>query len=193
VQGWFHLFLVKVCTLNHFPNKTLRSTRSGVVHLHERRSDTKYLHDAGMMVQGAYGKVFECLDAATGTQRVAIKLFRISPTDTDAEDVKRTAKREAYLVASLSHPNIVTCKELFWIDDKVAIVMDFVPRNLLEALEECEQQYEQQQYEQQQAQAEQVETTGKGLPKNKVQQIMLHLMKAVAFLHERDIIYRCCP
>lgn len=79
------------------------------------------------------------MDAATRTHKVAIKLFRISPTDTDAEDVKRTARREAHLMESLSHPHIVNCKELFWIEDKVAIVMDFAPRNLLEALEEREQ------------------------------------------------------
>jgi cyclin-dependent kinase-like len=150
----------------------------------ERREPVKLKGD--MMLQGAYGRVFECVDAATGTERVAVKLFRISPTDTDAEDVKRTAKREAHLMESLSHPNIVSCKQLFWIDDKVAIVMDFVPRNLLEALEEREQQYEAQLMQQRH-----MDITSKGLPKCRVQQIMLNLMQAVAFLHEREIIYRC--
>lgn len=130
--------------------------------------------------------MFECTDAATGKQKVAIKLFRISPTDTDAEDVKRTARREASIMESLSHAHVVNCKELFWIEDKIAIVMEFVPRNLLEALEEREQQYEELL-----AQGKQVHAGCKGLPKARVQEIMLHLMRAVAFLHERDIIYRC--
>ena len=141
-----------------------------------------------VVLQGAYGKVFECVDAATRSNKVAIKLFRISPTDTDAEDVKRTARREALLMESLAHPHIVNCKELFWIDDKVAIVMEFAPRNLLEALEESEQEYEAEL-----SLGHQVDPRCKGLPKFRVREILLHLMKAVAFLHERDVVYRSDP
>jgi hypothetical protein len=55
--------------------------------------------------------------------------------DADAEDVKRTAHREISLLRSLQHPHVVGCLDDFFVRDRLFIVMEFVPCNLLELLE----------------------------------------------------------
>jgi serine/threonine protein kinase len=67
------------------------------------------------MLQGAYGLVMQCKLLDDPENKVAVKLFKISETDTDAEDVKRTAHREMMLMQQLQHSNVVQCLDSFLI------------------------------------------------------------------------------
>lgn len=66
--------------------------------------------------EGAYGLVMRCTEKGTGRQ-VAIKEFKVNDKDPDAEDVRRTARREVKLLRELQHPNVVSivrvCVDIF--------------------------------------------------------------------------------
>ena len=62
--------------------------------------------------EGAYGLVMRCRERATGRD-VAIKEFKVDDKDPDAEDVKRTARREVRLLKELKNPNVVEYLEDF--------------------------------------------------------------------------------
>jgi serine/threonine protein kinase len=49
--------------------------------------------------------------------------------------VKRTSRREVSLLRTLQHPNVVGFLDEFLVRDRLFIVMEFVPCNLLELLE----------------------------------------------------------
>ena len=66
---------------------------------------------------------------------VAIKEFKIEDDDPDADDVRRTSQREVELLRELQHPHVVGFIEDFYVKDRLFIVMEFVPCNLLEVLE----------------------------------------------------------
>ncbi len=117
--------------------------------------------------EGAYGMVMRCRQKGTN-KFVAIKEFKISAEDPDAEEVRKSSIREVKLLKFLQHENIVKYLDDFSVGDKIFMVMEFVPRNLLEVLEENEG----------------------GLPKPMMQKVIYQLCKAVSFIHNHGFIYR---
>ncbi|QDZ19716.1 dual specificity protein kinase [Chloropicon primus] len=117
--------------------------------------------------EGAYGMVMRCRMKGTGNF-VAIKEFKISAEDPDAEEVRKSSIREVKLLKFLQHENIVQYLDDFTVGEKIFMVMEFVPRNLLEVLEEHEY----------------------GLPKHMTRKIIYQLCKAISFIHSHGFIYR---
>lgn len=83
--------------------------------------------------------------------------------DPDAEDVKRTSRREVSLLRALQHPHIVECLDDFLVRDRLFIVMEFVPCNLLELLE----------------------AQPGGMDREAVRLILYQLCTAIAFIHSK--------
>jgi len=117
--------------------------------------------------EGAYGVVMRCRSRESG-DTVAIKEFKINADDPDAEEVRRTSKREVMVLKALKHPNIVKYLGEFYIADKLYVMMEFVPRNLLEILEDA----------------------GHGLDRKHVKHCIFQLCKAVCFIHGCGYVYR---
>jgi tRNA A-37 threonylcarbamoyl transferase component Bud32 len=117
--------------------------------------------------EGAYGLVMKCKMRGSDTY-VAIKEFKIEEDDPDADDVRRTSKREVDLLRNLQHPHVVGFIEEFYVKDKLFIVMEFVPCNLLEVLE----------------------SHNGGLDKDMVRSVIYQLVKSIDFIHQKDIVYR---
>ena len=117
--------------------------------------------------EGAYGMVMRCRMKGTGNF-VAIKEFKISAEDPDAEEVRKSSIREVKLLKFLQHENIVQYLDDFIVGEKIFMVMEFVPRNLLEVLEEYEY----------------------GLPKHMTKKIIFQICKAISFIHSHGFIYR---
>ena len=127
--------------------------------------------------EGAYGVVMRCTDRGdrptAAHKTVAVKEFKVEDTDPDADDVRRTARREVHLLRQMQHPHIVRFLMEFTEQDKLFIVMEYVPRNLLEVLEE-----------------QQGRTGQGGLPKPVVKHVMHQLCQALAFIHGFGCLYR---
>jgi len=117
--------------------------------------------------EGAYGMVMKSRDRNSATV-VAIKEFKVNDDDPDAEEVRRTSRREVGLLKSLTHKNIVKYLNEFYEKEKLYVVMEFVPRNLLEVLE----------------------AHNNGLNVEVVRCCMFQLCKAMQFIHKQDIVYR---
>jgi len=117
--------------------------------------------------EGAYGMVMKSFNRKT-RQVVAIKEFKVNDDDPDAEEVRRTSKREVALLKSLNHKNIVKYLDEFYEKEKLYVVMEFVPRNLLEVLE----------------------AQHNGLHEHVVRCCIYQLCKAMQFIHKQDIVYR---
>lgn len=117
--------------------------------------------------EGAYGVVMRCRDKQT-KETVAVKEFKINADDPDADEVRRTSKREVMVLKALKHPNIVTYMGEFYVGDKLYVMMEFVPRNLLEILEDA----------------------GHGLERAHVRHCIFQLCKAVTFIHGCGYVYR---
>lgn len=88
--------------------------------------------------------------------------------DPDAEDVKRTSKREVALLRALQHPHVVGLVDEFYVRDRLFIVMEFVPCNLLELLE----------------------ASPGGMDREAIRLIMYQLCTAMAFIHSKAVVYR---
>lgn len=93
---------------------------------------------------------------------------QVNDDDPDAEEVRRTSRREVGLLKSLTHKNIVKYLNEFYEKEKLYVVMEFVPRNLLEVLE----------------------AHNNGLNVEVVRCCMFQLCKAMQFIHKQDIVYR---
>jgi len=93
-----------------------------------------YVSVCKVVGEGAYGRVMLARDTETAEGRpVAIKEFKVSDDDPDAEEVRRTSRREVALLKMLNHPHIVKyLNEFYDQENKLFVVMEFVPRNLLE-------------------------------------------------------------
>jgi hypothetical protein len=89
--------------------------------------------------EGAYGMVMKARDrnSPNGETVVAIKEFKVNDDDPDAEEVRRTSRREVALLKALTNPNIVGYLNEFYEREKLYVVMEFVPRNLLEVRACC--------------------------------------------------------
>ncbi|KAG1672523.1 hypothetical protein FOA52_002832 [Chlamydomonas sp. UWO 241] len=118
--------------------------------------------------EGAYGLVMKCTLSDGSGRSVAIKSFKIEDGDPDEEDVKRTARREVDLLRVLQHAHVVGLVDEFYVRDRVFIVMEFVPCNLLELLE----------------------AQPGGMDRDAVRLIMHQLCTAMAFIHSRSVVYR---
>lgn len=105
------------------------------------------------------------------SQHVAVKVFKIAESDSDAQDVKRTAHREAALMKSLRHKNITTLLDTFLIQDKLCICMEFTPRTLLELLEGT--------------------NNGNGLDPELVRKLIHQTLSAIVFLHSQVLALNC--
>jgi len=117
--------------------------------------------------EGAYGMVMKSFNRANG-EVVAIKEFKVNDDDPDAEEVRRTSRREVALLKSLTNKNIVKYLAELYEKEKLFVVMEFVPRNLLEVLE----------------------AHHAGMQTDVVRCCMYQLCKAMHFIHKQDIVYR---
>lgn len=117
--------------------------------------------------EGAYGMVMKSVNRQTG-EVVAVKEFKVNDDDPDAEEVRRTSRREVQLLKNLNNKNIVRYLSEFYEREKLYVVMEFVPRNLLEVLE----------------------AHVNGLDKEVVRRCIYQLCKAMTFIHKQDIVYR---
>ncbi|EFJ47197.1 hypothetical protein VOLCADRAFT_120976 [Volvox carteri f. nagariensis] len=124
---------------------------------------------SGGGIAGAYGMVMKCKVRGTEpVQWVAIKEFKIDDNDPDAEDVKRTSLREVAVLEALQHPHVVGFVDKFMVGDRLFIVMEFLPCNLLELLE----------------------AQPGGMDRDAVRLIMFQLCSAIAFIHRKGMVYR---
>ena len=104
---------------------------------------------------------------------VAVKEFKVSSDDPDAEEVRRNTLREVELLRAVNHPCIVTYLAHFESSPgNVAIVMEFVPHNLLEILEESN------------------DGCGGGLGSRRICKFVYQLCLALWHVHALDIVYR---
>lgn len=123
----------------------------------------KRYHVQKCVGEGAYGRVMRCAVAGEAGRAVAVKEFKISDTDPDAEDVKRTAHREARLMSQLQHAHVVKCVDSFLVGDRLFIVMEFMPRTLLDLLEAT--------------------NAGRGLPAAVTRRVIFQLVKVLTYIH----------
>ena len=118
--------------------------------------------------EGAYGVVLKCHNLQTN-ETVAVKEFKINSDDPDVEEVKRTSTREVEILRNLKHENIVSHLGDFYVGERLYVVMEYVPKTLLELLDEC---------------------GGRGLSKEFVKSCMFQLCKAITFIHGGKYVYR---
>lgn len=111
-----------------------------------------------------YGVVMKARHRTTG-RLVAIKMFKESDED---EQVRKTALREIRILKQLKHENIVALLEVFRAKGKLYLVFEYVERTILEDLEKNPQ----------------------GLAPIEVKKIFFQLLKALAFIHEKNVIHR---
>ena len=129
-------------------------------------------HVEAMVGEGAYGKVMRCRIAGRPGEEVAVKEFKISESDADAEDVKRTAHREAALMKRLSHAHVVQCLDSFLVRDRLFIVMEFLPMTLLDLVEAT--------------------NGGGGLDHATIRRVVYQLVKVMRFIHSQVRAPVCC-
>lgn len=84
--------------------------------------------------EGTYGIVFAAEEVATG-DIVAVKKVKLGASDALGEGFPITALREANVLLSLKHPNIIRVREMVVGGDldKVYMVMDYMTRDVKEA------------------------------------------------------------
>ncbi|ESO04680.1 hypothetical protein HELRODRAFT_191687 [Helobdella robusta] len=114
--------------------------------------------------EGAYGIVMKYKNKQSG-EICAIKKFKDVG---DNEDMKITNMRELKLLKSLKHENIVSIKESFFKHKKLCIVFEYIPKNVLEILEEYSD----------------------GVPVDQLKWYIYQLCRAVNYCHDRNIIHR---
>lgn len=86
----------------------------------------------GIVGEGTYGVVIRCRHKESGQER-AIKKFRESEDD---EAVRKTAVREVKILKMLRHRSIVRLHEAFRRKGRLYLVFEYMPKNLLEVMEE---------------------------------------------------------
>jgi serine/threonine protein kinase len=135
--------------------------------LHQRY---RLLHSVG---QGGMGAVYVARDTQLGDRLVAVK--EMSTSRLFPQDLPRAVeqfRREAYLLASLHHPNLPVIHEYFHEDDRWYLVMSFIEgQNLQVALNAMQ---------------------GNRLPVNEVVRIGIELCEVLDYLHTHNpqIIFR---
>lgn len=131
---------------------------------HAARLDT-YYKICGEIGSGHYAKVYEAVDRNTG-EKVAVKAV---PKRHDDPKVVQYVRREADIVRSISHSNVVRTIDVFETSDTLYIVMEYIDQgNLLDFL-----------------------AGGKNRVNEKnALRIAKQLLEAIAFLHDSNIIHR---
>jgi hypothetical protein len=122
-------------------------------------------HVEKLVGEGAYGKVMRCSVAHKPGKLVAVKEFKILDSDPDAEDVKRTAHREATLMSQLTHQHVVRCLDSFLVQDRLFIVMEYMPLTLLDLLE--------------------TSNSGRGLQPAAIRRVVFQLVKVMTYIHSQ--------
>lgn len=89
----------------------------------------------------------------------------IQDNDPDAEDVKRTAHREASLMTQLKSDHVVQCLDSFLVRDRLCIVMEYMPLTLLDFLES--------------------RNGGRGLSSDVIRHLMYQVCKVMTFIHDQ--------
>ena len=117
-----------------------------------------------LLGEGGMGQVWQATDTQLNRQ-VALKIL----PDAFAADPDRLArfKREAQVLASLNHPNIVTIYAVEQADDRRFIAMEFVGGQSLDQVMSAE-----------------------GLPLNRLLALSVQLADAVSAAHEHGIVHR---
>lgn len=85
----------------------------------------------GRMGEGTYGIVYKAVEKATG-HTVALKKI---PIDARDEGFSVGALREISVLQELKHPNIVRLIDIFFLDDSVNLVLEFVESDLRKTLQ----------------------------------------------------------
>ncbi|HLZ57259.1 MAG TPA: protein kinase [Ktedonosporobacter sp.] len=128
------------------------------------------LHQTG---RGGFGAVYKAADSHFGNRLVAIKeMSQNSLTPTELIDANNSFKREAVLLAGLTHPNLPRIYDQFTDTGRSYLVMDFIEGQTLEAYLH--------------------NLRGKQPPMEKVFDIALQLCSVLEYLHTRQpaIIFR---
>ncbi|KAG2497781.1 hypothetical protein HYH03_004053 [Edaphochlamys debaryana] len=115
--------------------------------------------------EGAYGEVWKCLERASG-RMVAIKGFKQAHED---KDIMRLAVREAKMLESLDHPNLVKMLAAFRSKtNRVYMVFEFVGPSVHQELD----------------------SHPSGLPSSTTKLVTWQLLRAAAHLHSRKMLHR---
>jgi len=112
--------------------------------------------------EGTYGEVVQCIHKASGLT-VAIKRFK------RPEDEDKTALREVNLLLKLSHPNVVTLFEVFFQNNVLFAVFEYVDFTVLNVIE-WSYPY--------------------GVEKTDAKKIIWQLLVAIEYCHKNNIIHR---
>ncbi|KAG2449197.1 hypothetical protein HYH02_005944 [Chlamydomonas schloesseri] len=115
--------------------------------------------------EGAYGAVWKCRDRDTG-RIVAIKGFKEAHKDAV---VMHLATREAKLLQSIAHPNVVTLLKAFRSQSNHTYLVFEYMRTTVHAL---------------------LDRQPLGLPPPITKTIAWQLLRAMTYLHERKLIHR---
>ncbi|XP_034532002.1 LOW QUALITY PROTEIN: serine/threonine-protein kinase MAK-like [Notolabrus celidotus] len=118
----------------------------------------------GLVGEGSYGTVLKCRHRDSG-RLVAIKKFQDSDDD---KTVKKIALREIKLLKQLRHDNLVNLLEVWKRRRRWYLVFEFVERTLLDDLEQ----------------------NPNTLDLNTSRQYLFQILRAVAFIHQQNIIHR---
>lgn len=132
--------------------------------LHE---NTSYFQNLSIG-EGAYGSVYKARRKANN-ELVAIKKFKDNTDNHNNKNVKRTILREIKMLRNLKHPTyVVSLLDQFKKRGRVHLVFEYIDRSLLDLLE----------------------AHSAGLNPNLVTNLLLQLLKAIAWCHDNNIIHR---
>lgn len=99
------------------------------------------------IAKGGMGAIYRAMDKRLGDKIVAIKEMKeavIAPVE--REQVIEAFKREAELLATLQHPNLVRVTDTFQVDAVHYMVMEYIPGKTLQALlDESQEPYTEEQ------------------------------------------------
>ncbi|MBU0483070.1 MAG: serine/threonine protein kinase [Proteobacteria bacterium] len=118
--------------------------------------------------RGGMSTVFKGIDNTLG-RAVAIKM--IHPHLLDVVEISERFKREATVIAKLSHPNVVQVYDLIF-DDSYYIILELIAGQPLDKI------------------IAKLAGKGKQVPLAIAIRLMIYLAKAVIFLHSHDIVHR---
>ncbi|XP_059773070.1 cyclin-dependent kinase-like 3 isoform X6 [Balaenoptera ricei] len=117
----------------------------------------------GKVGEGSYGTVMKCKHKDTG-QIVAIKIFYEKPE----KSVNKIATREIKLLKQFRHENLVNLIEVFRQKKKIHLVFEFIDHTVLDELQHyCH-----------------------GLESKRLRKYLFQILRAIAYLHNNNIIHR---
>src|SRR5438067_6800794 len=126
----------------------------------------------GQIGKGGFGAVYKAADSHLGNRLLAIKeMSQSSLTTPELNEATEAFKREALLLAGLTHPNLPRIYEQFSDTGRWYLVMDYIDGETLETY---------------------LDKTGGRLPIEKVLNIGIQLCSVLDYLHTRQppIIFR---